>query len=298
MTWGTSQSQSNSSQGIRYGWACCLARSPTIILFQYLIISSKKLDLSTLISCTILWKPPNHALVISAAEELNLHLSPTIKPGKSARLHLWLQSSSDSLCFDFIWNTSTGNVQLSKWVSPILSMRALTWQLLSWKITPGNEVLVGKMVLWKTCIWIEYVFMKLSKVIHTHIPLGPSDPYIVAYPRMTPHIATQSSLLWVWHLPKQAQIFMFPVSGFLGWVSNCTSTISPNTKDNDVSSPIANTSSGEWYILRHSSQRQSWNMAMCDSSPWVSKAWCSGMVQVWWWPLTSCTQSVTAHWHS
>ena len=139
-----SQSQSNLVQGIRYGWACLLARSQTIILFQYLIISlRKKLYLSTHISRTIDWKPPNQAFVVFAAEELNLHLSPTIKSGNRVGLHLQLQSSLDSLCFDFIWNTSTGSTQSSKWVSPTLSMSAFTWQLLSWKMTPGNKFRVG-----------------------------------------------------------------------------------------------------------------------------------------------------------
>lgn len=158
-----SQSQSNLVQGIRYGWACLLARSQTIILFQYLIISlRKKLYLSTHISHTIDWKPPNQAFVVFTAEELNLHLSPTIKSGNRVGLHLQLQSSLDSLCFDFIWNTSTGSTQSSKWVSPTLSMSAFTRQLLSWKMTPGNEFRVGNKTLWKTCPWFEHI-----KILHS-----------------------------------------------------------------------------------------------------------------------------------
>ena len=126
-----------------------ISNNHPVLMFNHLI--QKKLYLSTLISHTMLWMPLNHALVISAAEELNLHLSPTIKPENSARLYLQLQSSLDSLCFDFIWNTSTGNAQLLKWVSPMVSMRTLTWQLLSWKITSGTEVLVGKRILQKIC---------------------------------------------------------------------------------------------------------------------------------------------------
>ena len=121
-----------SARGIWYGQARRSSSFTTLNRLRYMIISSrKKLYLSTLISRTIGWNPPNHTLVISAADELNLHLLFIIRSGNSAGLQERLHRSFDSLCFVFIWKTSTGSAQFIKWLSWTLSMTPFIVQLLS-----------------------------------------------------------------------------------------------------------------------------------------------------------------------